>query len=82
MNVIKPASLVRNSLAPPPQGFSADLSADGAPLFFMRFDFLTTADAAARKNLMALPLHDWWRHWLRARIRFVGTTVASTFFCQ
>jgi hypothetical protein len=77
LNLIEPESLVRHFVAHPPEGFSTRLGDRGAPLFATTFDLLTTADAATRRQLALLPLHERWRRLLRLRTCFVGTTVSE-----
>ncbi|HEY6941001.1 peptidogalycan biosysnthesis protein [Dokdonella sp.] len=76
-NLLEPPGLVGHFLAHPPDGFSAVVMPSGTPAFVAPFDLLTTADAALRKRVSALPLYRWWSRWLRPRTCFVGTTVSE-----
>lgn len=74
---LEPDALLRQFLACPPRGFTAERLAGGIPAFTARFDVLTTAEPAFRRRVEAWPLHRHWRDWLRIRTRFVGSTVSE-----
>jgi hypothetical protein len=76
-NLVEPECLVRHFIAHPPREVFARVGEHGAPLFSMRFDLLTSADAATRARLERLPLFRKWRRWLRLSTCFVGTTVSE-----
>ncbi len=70
---LEPASLVRNFLDHPPQGFVASTTASGMPAFCTDYDLLTTVDGKLGRKLA---------RWLPRRLRtlratFVGTTVTE-----
>ncbi len=76
-SLVEPAALVRQFLAHPPEGFSAEVLPGGVPAFVAPFDLLTTADEATRRWVGHLPGQRWWRRWLQPRTCFVGTTVSE-----
>jgi hypothetical protein len=76
-NLLEPLALVRQFIAHPPTDFSALTTLSGTPAFIARFDLLTTADAALRRRVEALPLFRMWSRWLRPRTCFIGTTVSE-----
>ncbi len=76
-NLVEPENLVRHFVAHPPREVLARFGEHGAPFFSMRFNLLTTADAATRQRLERLPLFRHWHRWLRLRTCFVGTTVSE-----
>ena len=76
-NLVEPERLVRHFIAHPPRNVCARIAEHGAPVFSMRFDLLTTADARTRRRLERLPLFRHWRHWFQLQTCFVGTTVSE-----
>lgn len=77
LNQLEPASLVRQFVASPPEGFVAWTTTDGLPAFATRFDVLTTAEPALRQRIQRWPLYRLWRGLLRLRTVFVGSTVSE-----
>ena len=75
-NLIEPPTLIGHFLVHPPSGFSAAKVAD-IPVFTTPFDLLTTMEPAERRRLESLPLHGWWRKFLRPNTLFVGATVTE-----
>jgi hypothetical protein len=75
-NQIEPSALIRHFLQHPPDGFPA-FEIAGVPAFATDFDLLTTMEPAERRKLEKLPLHSWWRKFLRPRTCFVGATVSE-----
>ncbi|MGH8079963.1 MAG: GNAT family N-acetyltransferase [Lysobacter sp.] len=71
---LEPDALVRDFLAHPPDGFSAQRTADGMPAFTAPFDVLTTADPELLRRIQGWPGQRIWRRWLTLRTRFVGAT--------
>src|SRR5262245_43896496 len=76
-NLIEPETLVRSFLTHPPVDFSTFILPGGLPVFSTRFDLLTTMESADRRKIESLPLHRWWRRFLRWRACFAGTTVSE-----
>ncbi|NVZ19256.1 GNAT family N-acetyltransferase [Pseudomonas costantinii] len=70
-------SLVDSFVQHPPAGFDAQLSKQGLPYFFTRFDLLTTADDAFRARLRGWPGYGVWSAWLHIDTCFIGTTVTE-----
>ena len=75
--LVEPLQLIKHFLAHPPMNFETTLTPSGTPVFFTRFDLLTTADKSLKRLLARLPLYQVWRHWLRPRSMFAGTTVSE-----
>ncbi|MDR2012068.1 MAG: GNAT family N-acetyltransferase [Rhodanobacter sp.] len=76
-NLLEPRALVDHFLAHPPDDFRAGVTLSGTPAFFAHFDPLSIADDALRRIVTALPLYRAWRHRLRLRTCFIGTTVSE-----
>lgn len=76
-NLLEPRDLVTQFLRHPPEDFTALVTRSGTPAFKARFDLLTTAEAAVRARVQALPLYRWWSGLLRPRTCFIGTTVSE-----
>ncbi|WP_369933010.1 GNAT family N-acetyltransferase [Xanthomonas tesorieronis] len=74
---LEPQALQQQFLAHPPQAFQARTLEHGVPAFEAEFDLLTTADPALRARVAGWPLQRLWRHWLRPRTSFVGSTVSE-----
>ena len=74
---LEPDALLAAFMAQPPIGFTAGRSPQGMPGFVAPFDLLTTADAALRTRVAALPLYRRWSRLLRWRTRFAGSTVTE-----
>ncbi len=77
---LEPASLIRQFVTHPPEGFVAlgGLSDVGdPPAFEAPFDLLTTADDDLKRLVDRLPLARWWRRLLQVRTAFVGSTVSE-----
>jgi len=70
-------SLISSFLQHPPVGFKAQLSAQGLPYFFTRFDLQTTADDELRARLRGWPGYRLWHSWLLIDTCFIGTTVSE-----
>jgi len=74
---LEPESLLRHFLAHPPAGFAVGTTPAGMPTFVAPFDLLTTADAALRRRVTALPGYRHWGRLLRWRTRFIGCTATE-----
>lgn len=70
-------SLISSFLQHPPVAFKAQLSEQGLPYFFTKFDLLTTADDELRTRLRGWPGYRFWSSWLHIDSCFIGTTVSE-----
>lgn len=74
---LEPEGLVASFIDHPPAECNATRLASGVPAFTLPFDLLTTAEPALRRRVDGWPLQRAWRHWLRPRTRFIGSTVTE-----
>lgn len=74
---LEPIGLLRHFLKHPPDHFDPFVSSDGKPGFFTDFDLLTTADAAIKRYISAVPGSAILRRLLRINTCFFGTTVSE-----
>jgi hypothetical protein len=76
-NLLEPAAFPGLFLRHPPRDFACRSGPAGLPVFFTRFDLLTTLERPARKRLARLPFFARWSRLLRFSTCFVGTTVTE-----
>lgn len=77
INQLEPEGLIAAFMRHPPDGFTPQIAPNGLPLFFTRFDLLTTADPALRLRLSGWPGYARWSRWLTMRTCFIGTTTSE-----
>lgn len=76
-SALEPASLVRQFVDHPPEGFEASLTAQGIPVFVTDYDLMTTLDEAVSGRVRKLPGYPSWQHHLRWKTCFVGCTTTE-----
>ncbi len=74
---LEPDALVREFIAHPPTGFTAQALPSGIPAFDTDFNILTTVEPEMRRRMDHWPGFAHWQHWLRLRTCFIGSTVAE-----
>lgn len=77
LNSLEPPGLVHHFLQHPPESFESVVSATGMPGFWMKFDLLTTADAALLQVIDKSHVGSLVRRLLTWRTLFWGTTVTE-----
>ena len=77
INLVECSAFAELFLRYPPKSFSCCLNAAGGPVFYTKFDLLTTLEENAYAKLGKFPGFKIWSAWLRFSTCFVGATITE-----